>query len=151
MKHIANTVCLLFPWDHNVVWSLGQVAAFVVLHRLPAAIRAQQLEVIQFQTLSPCFIVISWVEKRVNQPDLTILITGAEWGWGGRSLAHWCVENLCLLAHRSTGAGLWQCWEEGTLAWHSVHKRLLVASPFWSYLSATWKRANVLWVLFKNK
>lgn len=59
-----------------MVWSLGQVAAGILSYWLPAAVRAQQLEVRQLQTLSPCIRVSSWVEKRVDQPDLTVLVTG---------------------------------------------------------------------------
>jgi hypothetical protein len=47
-----------------MVWSLGQVAAGKIFHRLPGAIRAEQLEVFLLQILSPFGRVLSWVEKR---------------------------------------------------------------------------------------
>lgn len=67
-QHCANTGCLLFPCDHNVVWSSGQVATGKLSHGLPGAVKAQQLEVVLVQILSPCFSVPSWVEKRGDQP-----------------------------------------------------------------------------------
>lgn len=47
-EHSADKICLIFPRDHSVTWDYGQVAALSLSHRLPRAIKAQQLEVLGF-------------------------------------------------------------------------------------------------------
>jgi hypothetical protein len=46
-----------------MIWHYGQVAVLSFSHRLPSAIKAQQLKILLLQTLSPCLRVLSCGEK----------------------------------------------------------------------------------------
>lgn len=66
-----------------MIWGLGQVAAFSLSHRLPGAIEAQELEVLQPQILSPILSALSWGKKKVAS------VQGAF--WVGVTI-HWPLE-----------------------------------------------------------
>lgn len=63
-EYPADKICLIFPWDHSMIWDYGQVAPSSFSHRLPGTIEAQQLKVFLFQLFSPGFRVLSWGEER---------------------------------------------------------------------------------------
>lgn len=130
-----------------MVWSLGQVAAGILSYWLPAAVRAQQLEVRQLQTLSPCIRVSSWVEKRVDQPDLTVLVTGEGGGVPdllvyGKSVPSGSQKHVCrimaVLGGRNTQVVLSSQEITGVY--------FFLIFPF-----SQIKKNHVPWVLFKKK
>ena len=88
-QHLLQVLYPIFPRYHTVTRGPGQVAGLKLRHRLPGAIKAQELKVLQLQILSPCFGAPSWGEKKVASgkgsfwqrvPPSTGLLQCPPWG-----------------------------------------------------------------------
>lgn len=57
---LLNESRLVLPSYYSMVWGYGEVAVLSLSHRLPGVIKAQQLEVVQLQVLSPLVSILPW-------------------------------------------------------------------------------------------